>query len=133
MTAQYNPDFDPTGIEGGVDTNRLPWIRLDCAPGLAFKPLRASRESGMFSAIVKLVGGTSTGKTTFLNAMLGEIPRDRLNVDGGAISLGHPVGTSGNRITLHLANAMGRLGLRRGIATECIGGGQGGAMMLEAV
>ncbi|MCB8838914.1 acetyl-CoA C-acetyltransferase [Aurantimonas sp. VKM B-3413] len=62
----------------------------------------------------------------------GAIDRERLNVDGGAIALGHPVGTSGNRITLHLANAMRRLGLKRGIATECIGGGQGGAMLLEA-
>ncbi|SEN19930.1 acetyl-CoA C-acetyltransferase [Paracoccus alcaliphilus] len=61
----------------------------------------------------------------------GRIDRDRLNVDGGAISLGHPVGTSGNRIVLHLANAMRRLGHRRGIATECIGGGQGVAMLLE--
>ncbi|MFC6486952.1 acetyl-CoA C-acetyltransferase [Nitratireductor sp. GCM10026969] len=63
----------------------------------------------------------------------GAISRDRLNVDGGAISLGHPVGSSGNRIVLHLANAMRRLGLKRGIATECIGGGQGGAMLLEVV
>ncbi|MEH6719817.1 MAG: acetyl-CoA C-acetyltransferase [Aurantimonas endophytica] len=62
----------------------------------------------------------------------GAIDRARLNVDGGAISLGHPVGTSGTRITLHLANAMRRLGHKRGIATECIGGGQGGAMLLEA-
>jgi acetyl-CoA C-acetyltransferase len=62
----------------------------------------------------------------------GRIDRDRLNVDGGAISLGHPVGTSGNRIVLHLANAMKSQGARRGIATECIGGGQGGAMLLEA-
>lgn len=62
----------------------------------------------------------------------GAIDRTRLNVDGGAISLGHPVGTSGTRITLHLANAMRRLGHRRGVATECIGGGQGGAMLLEA-
>jgi acetyl-CoA C-acetyltransferase len=62
----------------------------------------------------------------------GRIDRDRLNVDGGAISLGHPVGTSGNRIVLHLANAMKTRGARRGIATECIGGGQGGAMLLEA-
>ncbi|MER0237261.1 acetyl-CoA C-acetyltransferase [Fulvimarina sp. MAC8] len=67
-----------------------------------------------------------------LNGAGGRIPLDRLNVDGGAISLGHPVGTSGNRITLHLANAMKRLGKKRGIATECIGGGQGGAMLLEA-
>lgn len=62
----------------------------------------------------------------------GRIDRDRLNVDGGAISLGHPVGTSGNRIVLHLANALKSAGARRGIATECIGGGQGGAMLLEA-
>ena len=68
-----------------------------------------------------------------LGDAFGQIDRDRLNVDGGAISLGHPVGTSGNRIVLHLANAMKRKGARRGIATECIGGGQGGAMLLEAV
>jgi acetyl-CoA C-acetyltransferase len=63
----------------------------------------------------------------------GRIARDRLNVDGGAIGIGHPVGASGNRIVLHLVNAMKRLGLKRGIATECIGGGQGGAMLIEAV
>ena len=62
----------------------------------------------------------------------GRIARDRLNVDGGAIGVGHPVGASGNRIVLHLVNAMRRLGLKRGIATECIGGGQGGAMLIEA-
>lgn len=67
------------------------------------------------------------------DAPMGEIARDRLNIDGGAISLGHPVGTSGNRITLHLANAMSRTGAKLGIATECIGGGQGGAMLLERV
>jgi acetyl-CoA C-acetyltransferase len=68
-----------------------------------------------------------------LDGALGRIPRDRLNVDGGAIGTGHPVGASGNRIVLHLVNAMKRLGLKRGIATECIGGGQGGAMLIEAI
>ncbi len=68
-----------------------------------------------------------------LDGAAGEVDRTRLNVDGGAISLGHPVGTSGNRIVLHLVNAMKRLGTRRGIATECIGGGLGGAMLIEAV
>ena len=63
----------------------------------------------------------------------GVIDRARLNVDGGAVSLGHPVGASGNRIVLHLVAAMERLGLKRGIATECIGGGQGGAMLIERV
>ncbi|WP_028956859.1 acetyl-CoA C-acetyltransferase [Sulfitobacter sp. 20_GPM-1509m] len=66
------------------------------------------------------------------DAAFGRIDRGRLNVDGGAISLGHPVGASGNRIVLHLANAMKTKGVRRGIATECIGGGLGGAMLLEA-
>jgi acetyl-CoA C-acetyltransferase len=68
-----------------------------------------------------------------LAAPAGLIPRDRLNVDGGAIGTGHPVGASGNRIVLHLVNAMRRLGHKRGIATECIGGGQGGAMLIETV
>jgi acetyl-CoA C-acetyltransferase len=68
-----------------------------------------------------------------LDGAAGQIDRDRLNVDGGAISLGHPVGTSGNRIVLHLVNAMKRLGTKRGIATECIGGGLGGAMLIETV
>jgi acetyl-CoA C-acetyltransferase len=68
-----------------------------------------------------------------LDGAAGQIDRAKLNVDGGAISLGHPVGTSGNRIVLHLINAMKRLGTRRGIATECIGGGLGGAMLIEAV
>ncbi|MBN8943356.1 MAG: acetyl-CoA C-acetyltransferase [Rhizobiales bacterium] len=66
-----------------------------------------------------------------LDAPVGRVDQDRLNVDGGAISLGHPVGTSGNRIVLHLANTLRRRGAKRGIATECIGGGQGGAMLLE--
>ncbi len=68
-----------------------------------------------------------------LGGAAGKIPRDRLNVDGGAIGVGHPVGASGNRIVLHLVNAMKRLGFKRGIATECIGGGQGGAMLIEAI
>lgn len=72
-------------------------------------------------------------KVLGLDGAAGQIDRDRLNVDGGAISLGHPVGTSGNRIVLHLVNAMKRLGTKRGIATECIGGGLGGAMLIETV
>jgi len=68
-----------------------------------------------------------------LDGAAGLIDATKLNVDGGAVSLGHPVGTSGNRIVLHLVNAMKRLGTKRGVATECIGGGQGGAMLIETV
>ena len=66
-----------------------------------------------------------------LDAPEGSIDRARLNIDGGAVSLGHPVGTSGTRIVLHLVNALRRTGGKRGIATECIGSGQGGAMLVE--
>ena len=62
---------------------------------------------------------------------VGEIPRERLNVDGGGVSLGHPVGASGARIVLHLLKVMQRSGAKRGIASLCIGGGQGGAMLLQ--
>jgi len=61
------------------------------------------------------------------------IPPDRLNVDGGAVAVGHPVGTSGARIVLHLLKVLARTGARRGMASLCIGGGQGGAMLLERV
>ena len=62
---------------------------------------------------------------------IGEIDRDILNVNGGAISLGHPIGASGNRIVLTLMKAMERRDIQFGLATLCIGGGQGGAMILE--
>ena len=64
------------------------------------------------------------------NAM-GEIPHDKLNINGGGISLGHPVGASGARIVLHLAKLLVRKSATRGIASLCIGGGQGGAMLIE--
>ncbi|WEN43500.1 Beta-ketoadipyl-CoA thiolase [Thauera sp. GDN1] len=57
----------------------------------------------------------------------------RLNVDGGAVALGHPVGASGARIVLHLLHVLRRKGGGRGLASICIGGGQGGAMLVETV
>ena len=68
-----------------------------------------------------------------LSGALGEIDPARLNVDGGAVALGHPVGASGVRIVLHLLQALRRTGGKRGIATICIGGGLGGAMLVEAL
>ena len=59
------------------------------------------------------------------------LPRDRTNVDGGAIAVGHPLAASGARITAHLLYEMRRRGVRRGIGSACIGGGQGIALLLE--
>lgn len=68
-----------------------------------------------------------------LDGALGEMDETRLNVDGGAIALGHPVGASGARIVLHLLQVLKRTGGKRGIASICIGGGLGGAVLVEAV
>ncbi len=62
---------------------------------------------------------------------LGEINREILNVNGGAIALGHPVGSSGARLILTLLKEMQRRDLNLGLATLCVGGGQGGAMVVE--
>ncbi len=66
-----------------------------------------------------------------LKQALGEISQEHLNIDGGGVSMGHPVGASGARIVLHLAKVLNRNNAKRGIATMCIGGGQGGAMLIE--
>jgi acetyl-CoA C-acetyltransferase len=68
-----------------------------------------------------------------LPGTLGALDESKLNVDGGAVALGHPVGASGARIVLHLLNVLKRIGGRRGIAAICIGGGLGGAMLVETV
>jgi acetyl-CoA C-acetyltransferase len=62
---------------------------------------------------------------------MGELDQERLNVDGGGVSIGHPVGASGARIVLHLLHVLKRHNAKRGMASLCIGGGQGGAMLVE--
>ena len=61
------------------------------------------------------------------------LPEDIVNVEGGAIAHGHPIGATGAVLTTRLLHSMRRDGLRRGIVTLCIGGGQGIALALEAV
>ena len=68
-----------------------------------------------------------------LQSALGTLDTEKLNVDGGAIALGHPVGASGARIALHVLEALERTGGRRGMAAICIGGGLGGAMLVEKI
>ena len=64
---------------------------------------------------------------------MGTLDQSRLNIDGGAIALGHPVGASGSRLILHLCHILKRQKAHYGIATLCIGGGQGGAMLIENI
>ena len=61
------------------------------------------------------------------------IPHDKLNVHGGAVALGHPIGASGARIVVTLIHALKERGLKRGLAAICIGGGEATAMIVEAI
>ena len=83
----FNPEFDPDGAEGGVDTNRLPWLPLDGVAGLSLKPLRASMESGMFSLIVRLEQGADLRRLLSLSGM-------DLLVLSGALDYSDDTGTS---------------------------------------
>jgi len=66
-----------------------------------------------------------------LKSPLGAMDESKLNAEGGAIACGHPVGASGARLVLHLLLALKRRGGGQGVATLCIGGGQGGAMLVK--
>ena len=62
-----------------------------------------------------------------------DIPHDKVNVNGGACALGHPIGASGARILVTLIAALKKRGLKRGVASLCIGGGEATAMAVELV
>ena len=66
-----------------------------------------------------------------VSGALGKLDQNKLNIDGGAVAIGHPVGASGARLTLHMAQILRRTKTKLGIASLCIGGGQGGAILLE--
>jgi acetyl-CoA C-acetyltransferase len=66
-----------------------------------------------------------------LDRPFGAPDRAKVNVDGGAIAIGHPIGASGARVVLHALKVLERTGGKRAVASLCIGGGQGGAMLLE--
>ncbi len=89
-----------------------------------------------FAAVVianeRLFADRQFVERTFGDAeLLTPLDRDKLNVNGGAIALGHPVGSSAARLVITLLKEMQRRDVHRGIAAMCIGGGQGGAVLLE--
>lgn len=105
--------------------------------GLSMKEIGLVELNEAFAAQVlacqKAFDSDDFGKTKLgLAGKIGEIRSDILNVNGGAIAMGHPVGATGTRIVLTLAKEMKRRGTQFGLATLCIGGGQGGAMIIEA-
>lgn len=83
-------------------------------------------------ACLRALSSESFAKKHFQSgAPVGAIPWDKLNVNGGAIALGHPVGTSGARLILTCLKEMKRRSVKRGLVSACVGGGQGAALILE--
>ncbi len=104
--------------------------------GLSMKDIGLVELNEAFAAQVlacqKAFGSDQFGRDKLgLPGKVGELKTDIMNVNGGAIAIGHPVGATGTRIVLTLANEMKRRNVQFGLATLCIGGGQGGAMILE--
>lgn len=145
-----------TAAAGGPLARIRSWASAGLSPrrmglGPAYAMPRALADGGVTLADIELVEineafaaqvlacVTALGSTKFareelgLSAAIGELRPDRTNVNGGAIALGHPVGASGARLVLTLAHEMRRRGSGLGLATLCVGGGQGSAMVLESL
>jgi len=82
-------------------------------------------------AVRKGLGQKAVAEKFGLDEVMGDVPDEKLNVNGGAIALGHPVGSTGSRLVVTLSHELKRRKAKFGLATLCIGGGQGGAMVIE--
>ncbi len=125
--------FDPSrmGISPLYATHKV--LKL---AGMTMKDIQLIELNEAFAAQVISVERAAVSKEYFAKHLPGEQPvgefrREIMNVNGGAIAVGHPVGSSGLRIIITLLKEMERRGLSTGLATLCIGGGQGGAMIVE--
>ena len=103
--------------------------------GLRLKDIQAFEINEAFAAQVlaclkALASQDFAGKFGY-EGYTGEIDRALLNVNGGAVALGHPVGATGTRLILTMLKHMRRNNLNRGLVSLCIGGGQGAAVVLE--
>ena len=109
----------------GVEPERM-GIGPSCAVPIALK------RAGVSLKDIQLIELNEAFAAQFIavERML-KLNREITNVNGGAIALGHPVGTSGNRLVVTLLHEMKRRNLNLGLATMCVGGGQGGAIVVE--
>jgi acetyl-CoA C-acetyltransferase/acetyl-CoA acyltransferase len=139
--------FEPLGVVrayafAGLDPARMGLgpvfaaAKLMAKTGLDLKDVDLFEINEAFAAqvlaVVRAFGSAAFAEKHFgRDRALGEIPEDRLNVNGGAIALGHPVGVSGTRIVLTLLRELRRRNLKRGLAMLCVGGGQGAAVLVE--
>ena len=115
-------------LSHGMSADRYAWLHT--VPALALS--NALRKAGLEVADLDLVEINEAFAAVALNAtrMLA-LDEERVNVNGGAVALGHPIGASGARLVLTLAHELKRRGLRTGGAALCGGGGQGDALIVR--
>ncbi len=112
-------------------------VAIGCAPEImGIGPVPAieallARTGLTLAAIDRVEINEAFGAQVLACARALDLDEARLNVNGGAIAIGHPLAATGLRLTLTLARELQRAGLRRGIASACIGGGQGIALLIE--
>jgi acetyl-CoA C-acetyltransferase/acetyl-CoA acyltransferase len=114
------------------------WAYTGCDPArMGLGPVSAIRKltdaTGHSPSDVELIEINEAFAAQVLAVLqsLADVPEERLNVNGGAIALGHPVGATGARLTLTALKELGRRGGGRAIVSACVGGGQGAALLLE--
>jgi len=115
-------------VAHGMSADRYSWLHT--VPALALS--NALKKAGLEVTDVDLVEINEAFAAVALNAsrML-KLDEERVNVNGGAVALGHPIGASGARLVLTVANELKRRGLRTGAAALCGGGGQGDALIVR--
>jgi acetyl-CoA C-acetyltransferase len=115
-------------VAHGMSADRYAWLHT--VPALAL--VRALEKAGLSASDLDLVEINEAFAAVALNAtrML-DLDEERVNVNGGAVAIGHPIGASGARLVLTLAIELKRRGLRTGAATLCGGGGQGDALIIR--
>jgi acetyl-CoA C-acetyltransferase len=115
-------------VAHGMSADRYAWLHT--VPALAISA--ALKKAGLEASDLDLVEINEAFAAVALNAtrML-RLDEDRVNVNGGAVALGHPIGASGARLVLTLAHELGRRGLTTGAAALCGGGGQGDALIIR--
>jgi acetyl-CoA C-acetyltransferase len=115
-------------VAHGMSADRYAWLHT--VPALALA--NALKKAGLTAGDLDLVEINEAFAAVALNAarML-ELDEERVNVNGGAVAIGHPIGASGARLVLTLAHELKRRGLRTGAATLCGGGGQGDALIIR--
>jgi acetyl-CoA C-acetyltransferase len=115
-------------VAHGMSADRYAWLHT--VPALALS--NALKKAGLEAADLDLVEINEAFAAVALNAsrML-QLDEERVNVNGGAVALGHPIGASGARLVLTVAHELKRRGLRTGAAALCGGGGQGDALIIR--